>query len=357
MFSLTGEKRTVRRIKVAIALVFAISLLGLMPARSMAYPPWVAKAKKFGAKDCTFCHVEPEGGPPWNARGTWLIKEKEKRNADAIDVEWLADYKPGPEKPADKPAPGKKEEPKTEPEKPATATSAEQELLNLEREWLEAYIKRDVVAMERILADDFLIVYPDGNMLTRADEIAALRKPAPAGGTPALAAEESKVRVYGDAAVITGILAQKGTHADGPSKGTAFESRDRYTDVYVKRAGRWQVVSSQLTAIKPKQSVGAAFDLDTGTLDSFVGQYELPMFKLAVTREGNRLYGQPPGDVRKELVAVSENEFLVAGEKQDPGGPHYLTARFTFVKDKQTGQVTGVKVHVAGQSHEGRKVQ
>jgi ketosteroid isomerase-like protein len=338
-------------------LVFAISLVGLLASRSMAYPPWVAKAKKFGAKDCTFCHVEPEGGPPWNARGNWLIKEKEKRNADAIDVEWLAEYKPGAEEPAEKPAPGKTGEPKAEPAKPATATSAEQELLNLEREWLEAYIKRDVASMERILADDFLIVYPDGNMLTRADEIGALKKPAPAGGMPALSAEQSKVRVYGDTAVITGILVQKGTLPDGPNKGNAFETRDRYTDVYVKRAGRWQVVSSHLTTIKPNQPVGAAVEVDTRTLDRYVGQYELPMFKLAVTREGNRLYGQPPGDVRKELVAVSENEFLVAGEKQDPGGPHYLTARFTFVKDNQTGQVTGVKVQIAGQSHEGRKVQ
>jgi len=37
----------------------------------------------------------PEGGPPWNARGQWLIKEKERRGAEIVDVEWLAEYKPG----------------------------------------------------------------------------------------------------------------------------------------------------------------------------------------------------------------------------------------------------------------------
>jgi ketosteroid isomerase-like protein len=353
----------VRRIKVAIALVFAVSLLGLLANKSMAYPPWVAKAKKFGAKDCTFCHVDPEGGPPWNARGTWLIKEKEKRNADAIDVEWLADYKPDAEKqaekpgekPAEKPAP-KKEEPKPEPKKPATPTTFEQELLNLERELLEAYAKRDVAAIERIEADDLVIVYPDGTLLTRADEIASLKKPASAGGLPALSIQESKVRVYGDTAVITGVLVQKGTHADGPDKGKAYESRERYTDVYVKREGRWQVVSSHLTTIRPKQPLRAAIEVDSRTLDRYVGQYELPIFKLAITREGNRLFGQPRGDAKKELVPVSENEFLVAGEKRGPEGVHYLTARFTFVKDDQTGQVTGIRVSVAGQSHEGKKV-
>ena len=53
----------------------------------------MAKARKYGAKDCTFCHVEPEGGPPWNARGQWLVEEKERRKAEVIDVDWLKEYK------------------------------------------------------------------------------------------------------------------------------------------------------------------------------------------------------------------------------------------------------------------------
>jgi hypothetical protein len=70
---------------------------------SFGYPPFLAKSRKFGAKDCTFCHVDPLGGPPWNDRGKWLIAEKDRRKADIVDVEWLADYKP--EKAADKKAP------------------------------------------------------------------------------------------------------------------------------------------------------------------------------------------------------------------------------------------------------------
>jgi hypothetical protein len=64
-----------------------------MAIQSVAYPPFLAKAKKFGAKDCRFCHVNLEGGEPHNARGQWLIKEKERRSADAVDPEWLVDYK------------------------------------------------------------------------------------------------------------------------------------------------------------------------------------------------------------------------------------------------------------------------
>jgi hypothetical protein len=100
----------VKRFKLIIAISFVVAIVAALVTQSFAYPPFLAKARKFGAKDCTFCHVAPEGGAPWNARGQWLIKEKERRGADAIDVEWLADYKEGSAKPADtaKPADEKK---------------------------------------------------------------------------------------------------------------------------------------------------------------------------------------------------------------------------------------------------------
>jgi hypothetical protein len=64
----------------------------MLAGESLAYPPFLPKAKKFGAKDCRFCHVKMEGGEPYTARGQWLIKEKARRKADAVDPEWLADY-------------------------------------------------------------------------------------------------------------------------------------------------------------------------------------------------------------------------------------------------------------------------
>jgi hypothetical protein len=71
-----------------IALVFATRPLG-----SFAKPEFLPKATKFGAKNCLFCHVKPKGGEPWNKRGQWLISEKTRRKAHAINVEWLANYK------------------------------------------------------------------------------------------------------------------------------------------------------------------------------------------------------------------------------------------------------------------------
>jgi hypothetical protein len=108
-----------RRIKIAISLIFISGFVAALAGQTFGYPPLVAKAKKFGAKDCTFCHVDPEGGPPWNERGQWLIKEKERRGADTVDVEWLATYKPG------QPAPQKDAgAAKPDEKKPATPPAA-----------------------------------------------------------------------------------------------------------------------------------------------------------------------------------------------------------------------------------------
>jgi len=243
MNSQTQRRAKVKNIKVAIALVFVAAIVAALAVESFGYPPFLAKARKFGAKDCTFCHVAPEGGPPWNERGQWLIAEKGKRNADAVDVEWLAEYKAG----------GKVEDKKTAapPSTSMAANPAEQELLKVEREWLDAYLKRDVAAMDRIEANDFVITYADGKVLTKADEITNLKKPAPAGPGPIFMTADTKVRVYGDAAVLTGKVIQKGVYNDGPKKGQEYNIQQRYTDVYVKRDGRWQVVASHLTGINP----------------------------------------------------------------------------------------------------------
>jgi hypothetical protein len=100
---------------VSLTLIFIAGTIAALAGQTFGYPPFLAKARKFGAKDCTFCHVDPEGGPPWNDRGKWLVAEKERRKAETVDVEWLADYKPG--KTADqKPAePSKPDEKKPSP--------------------------------------------------------------------------------------------------------------------------------------------------------------------------------------------------------------------------------------------------
>jgi len=58
------------------------------------------------------------------------------------------------------------------------------------------------------------------------------------------------VRVYGNAAVMTGHFSQRGTY-----KGEPFETSSRYTDVYVKMNGQWRAVSAHATRM-PKKAGG-----------------------------------------------------------------------------------------------------
>jgi ketosteroid isomerase-like protein len=121
-------------------------------------------------------------------------------------------------------------------------TETEQTLMQLERDWSQAYITHDTAIAARIIADDVGI---DGRgiVTTKAQEIDDVRGPAP--GTPpppvltlAESVVDMKVRVYGEVAVVNGrVLEQVRT------KTKDAEIQYRRTTVWIKRQGRWQCVS------------------------------------------------------------------------------------------------------------------
>jgi hypothetical protein len=82
-----------RGLAVALALLFAVTAFA---PKSYTYPQYLSKARALGypAENCSYCHKSPQGGTGWNERGDWLRGEKQKRNADSVDVRWLKDYKP-----------------------------------------------------------------------------------------------------------------------------------------------------------------------------------------------------------------------------------------------------------------------
>src|SRR5215475_15314069 len=90
----------IKLIKLSIAIVVIAGVAG-SSFSTKAYPAFLRKAQKFGAKNCLYCHKQPTGGEGWNERGEWLIAEKERRKADAVDPEWLVDYKEGEKKDAE----------------------------------------------------------------------------------------------------------------------------------------------------------------------------------------------------------------------------------------------------------------
>ena len=119
------------------------------------------------------------------------------------------------------------------------APGDEKQLLDLEQRWLAAGEQRDIPLLKEILGDDFVDVSYQGRLRNKTDHLAATLAPSKSRQT----LEELKVRLYGDTGIVNGLdvtVTQDGSATD----------KVRFTDVFVKRAGRWQAVSAQETLEK-----------------------------------------------------------------------------------------------------------
>jgi ketosteroid isomerase-like protein len=118
----------------------------------------------------------------------------------------------------------------------------EQELIKVENDWNQAVLKRDRTKLERFLADEYLSTDQEGVSWNKKQDIEIDTL-----GASRLAffkLDDMKVHVYGEVGVVTGRNASKGTLG-----GSNASSQYRFTDVFVKRDGRWQCVASQATPI------------------------------------------------------------------------------------------------------------
>lgn len=122
---------------------------------------------------------------------------------------------------------------------------AEQQIMALNREWADAIVRGDVAALDRLFADDMIVTSSSGEVRTKAQEMADL-KPGTEITTYFFNTDDVRVRVYKDAAVVTGMARWRVRH-----QGRDIDNERRYTSVYVKQQGRWRIVAQQLT--RPKQ--------------------------------------------------------------------------------------------------------
>ena len=108
-------------------------------------------------------------------------------------------------------------------------------------------MKKDAALLGRILADDYTGVTSRSNTETKADALAGLNDKT--STITSCVDSNTKVRVYGDAAVVTGLATRSGTF-----KGAVFKDRQfLWTDTFIRKDGRWQCVASQSTLIAAQQ--------------------------------------------------------------------------------------------------------
>ena len=113
------------------------------------------------------------------------------------------------------------------------------EVLRTSRDWMKAGETYDVEAMKRLVADDAVLVYPDGTSGTKADEIRIAEAKAITGDGWEMM-DPKVVVLSADAAYITGRSSIKNGKYKEPSMPKAIDisGEYRFLDVYVKRDGR-----------------------------------------------------------------------------------------------------------------------
>ena len=124
--------------------------------------------------------------------------------------------------------------------------SIEQTIRQLDSERIQAQIGADTVALNRIYADDFIGVGPSGTVRTKPQVISDFTS----GGLKfqSITTEDVLVRIYGNTAVETG----RSTMI-GQDKNKVVPRDNRFTRVWIKLHGNWQLVANHYSLLITQQ--------------------------------------------------------------------------------------------------------
>ena len=128
---------------------------------------------------------------------------------------------------------------------------AAKEVIEFRNRYIEAEENRDTAFLDKILADDFFALNPQGKLLNKAGQLENLKRPDRT--LKVLNARETHVQFYahGEVAVLT-----EHVTVDGMDKGKPFGGEYRFLRVFAKQNGNWKVVLAQ-GAPMPDQAAAA----------------------------------------------------------------------------------------------------
>ena len=124
--------------------------------------------------------------------------------------------------------------------------SVEEVIKKLDNERIQAQIHADATALDRIYADDFIGVGPSGTVRTKPQVISDFTS----GDLKfqSITTDEVQVRVYENTAVETGLSTMV-----GKDKGKAVPRETRFTRVWIKQTGSWQLVANHYSLLVTQQ--------------------------------------------------------------------------------------------------------
>jgi ketosteroid isomerase-like protein len=117
-----------------------------------------------------------------------------------------------------------------------------QMIIELDRKRMQAMADKDIATLEAVIADDLIYTHSSARLDTKASLIGNMKS----GSTvySSVVPSDVKAQDLGDAVVLTGIAQIKVN-----SGGKAMAFGVRFTDVYAKRDGKWQMVVWQSTKL------------------------------------------------------------------------------------------------------------
>jgi ketosteroid isomerase-like protein len=125
------------------------------------------------------------------------------------------------------------------------------EIVAMEAELRAAQLSSDVAALDELIDDDLLFTGPDGELASKADDLAAHRE-----GLLRLSAhepEEMRIRRVGEDVAVVALR----TRLAGVFAGMPFSGTYRYTRVWVRSGGRWRIVAGHVSEVPSKDSSNA----------------------------------------------------------------------------------------------------
>ena len=110
-------------------------------------------------------------------------------------------------------------------------------ITGLEKEWMDAWMNKDVQTCDRILSDDFILSSATGNVMNKQEWLDRAIGPFVA---KEFIWERIKVRIYEDTAVVNATISQKASIHD-----IDWSGYFNLTDVWIHEDGEWKVVTRQ----------------------------------------------------------------------------------------------------------------
>ncbi len=113
----------------------------------------------------------------------------------------------------------------------------EQQLRQMNDEWVKALVRADSATLNRIMADDFVFTYP-----LEGDDKAQFINDVVSGdlSVKQITRENTSVRIWGNTAILSGLDSAQWFY-----KGRDFSGKYKIVHIYANRDNRWQLVTVQ----------------------------------------------------------------------------------------------------------------